>query len=273
MAVPFYCLACGQMSDYSPPARGDLVACAHCGAEQLLPKPNEEHAQEILRHHGQERKFELAFGDEECIERVSNHIETHLGPITHVWHEILSDQVHVDVHHVETPERQWLVTSGMSSLPMTVPEGVEDWAYAELCLALPPDWPLSQETRDNHRHFWPVSSLQFLARLPHRYSTWLGFGHTIPNGDPPQRVTDGVDFCGGIIAEPQLAPEEFFELAVPGQPPIHFWAVYPLYLEELNEKLVAGAETLLDKLQAAGVTEQLDLGRVNVSLPRKRRRK
>jgi hypothetical protein len=41
----------------------------------------------------------------------------------------------------------------------------------------------------------------------------------------------------------------------------------------LNEKLVAGAETLLDKLQAAGVTEQLDLGRVNVSLPRKRRRK
>lgn len=33
------------------------------------------------------------------MERISAHIEKHLGKITHVFHEVLSDQVHIDVHH------------------------------------------------------------------------------------------------------------------------------------------------------------------------------
>ncbi|MFM7161371.1 MAG: suppressor of fused domain protein [Planctomycetaceae bacterium] len=273
MAFPFYCLACGQMSEYSPGKGSDLAVCGHCGAEQSLPTPSMEVDQEVFRHEGREREFELAIGDEECIEQVSNHIEQHLGPISQVWHEVVSDQVHIDVHHVETPERQWLVTSGMSSRPMTVPDGLQDWAHAELCLALPNDWPLTRAAEETRRFHWPLTALQYLARLPHRYDTWLGFGHTIPNGDPAERAAEGADFCGWIVAEPQLTPEEFFELAVPGRPPIHFWAVYPIYLQELNEKLISGAGVLLEKLQAAGVTEQIDVGRVNVSLPRTRRRR
>lgn len=46
-----------------------------------------------------------------------------------------------------TPERrfQYLVTSGMSERAMRAPEGNETCSYAELCLALPPEWPLPQE--------------------------------------------------------------------------------------------------------------------------------
>ena len=32
-----------------------------------------------------------------------------------------------------------------------------------------------------YERFWPIQMLKFLARFPHEYKTWLGWGHTIPN--------------------------------------------------------------------------------------------
>lgn len=64
--------------------------------------------------------------DDSSIEAISDHIEKHIGPIDNVWHELISDLVHLDVHQVApTPDRPWwtLATSGMSDIPMSVPEG------------------------------------------------------------------------------------------------------------------------------------------------------
>ncbi|MEO1085403.1 MAG: suppressor of fused domain protein, partial [Acidobacteriota bacterium] len=86
----------------------------------------------IYRHEAQERDFEAAIGDAEHIERISDHIEEHIGPIASVLHELVSDQVHIDIHVVApTPERDFytLVTSGMSERAMAAPEQCADFRY------------------------------------------------------------------------------------------------------------------------------------------------
>ncbi len=66
--------------------------------------------------------------DAEAGERIGTHIEAYVGSIDGVFHEIASDIVHVDVHHVTpTDQRPYhtLVTSGMSDRPMAAPPGFE----------------------------------------------------------------------------------------------------------------------------------------------------
>ncbi|WP_262922976.1 suppressor of fused domain protein [Hymenobacter cellulosilyticus] len=64
-----------------------------------------------------------------------------------MFHEIISDKVHLDVHVVD-PSKDFpfytLVTSGMSDLPMAVPEGEEEARYAELCVLLPSTWQMPE---------------------------------------------------------------------------------------------------------------------------------
>ena len=104
-----------------------------------------------ILHHAQAKGFEPARG-EACLAQISAHIEQHLGPIASVFHEILSDTVHLDVHIVppnaHSPHLR-LVTSGMSDLPMTLPDGVEAPRYMELMLSLPGDWPVDQRDFDD----------------------------------------------------------------------------------------------------------------------------
>ena len=50
-----------------------------------------------------------------------------------VFHEIVSDQIHLDVHAVAPgPGHEWwtLFTTGMSDLPMSVPPQAEDRRFA-----------------------------------------------------------------------------------------------------------------------------------------------
>ncbi|MGC4866446.1 suppressor of fused domain protein [Micromonospora sp. DT53] len=62
-----------------------------------------------------------------------------------------------------TEERPYrtLITSGMSELPMTVPEGHGISPYAELMLCLPADWPLTRRTGlDDDPAGWPLRVLK-----------------------------------------------------------------------------------------------------------------
>ena len=99
-----------------------------------------------IYHHDEPAPFSAPQG-EAFIDEISDHIEGHLGPIDKVFHEIVSDTVHIDVH-VVLPNDGFdgirLVTSGMSDLPMTVPDGSTSPQYAELMISLPADWKLDQ---------------------------------------------------------------------------------------------------------------------------------
>ncbi|MFC0155720.1 suppressor of fused domain protein [Xanthomonas dyei] len=223
-----------------------------------------------ILHHAQAKDFEPARGDA-CIEQISAHIEQHLGPIANVFHEILSDTVHLDVHIVPPNAHSSclrLVTSGMSDLPMTLPDGVEAPHYMELMLSLPADWPMDRRDFDDERHYWPIRLLKNLARLPHKFDTWLGFGHTVPNGNPAEPYAPGVAFDGAIVLPPLSAPPEFAHLRIDAEKTIAFMTAVPLYPEEMALKLSQGSDALLDRFDASKIQDTIDLRRRNVAKKR-----
>ena len=220
----------------------------------------------IYRYQPRQKPFEHAVGDPESIEKITAHVEQHVGKIGTVLHEIVSDLVHVDVHHVEpTAERNFhtLVTTGMSDRPMKTPEEASGAAYAELCISLPPSWPLTQEAFKDDANYWPVRWLKMLARFPHEYDTWLGHLHSMPNGDPPKPLSPDTKLSGVLLVPPILAPPEFWSLDVRPGKTVRFFAIVPVYAEEMEFKLKHGGDALLDQFDEHDVSELLDLRRAN----------
>lgn len=215
----------------------------------------------VYRHAARTADFEVAEGDEETISAVDEHIACYLGEVTGVWHEIISDLVHIDVHVVgPSAEHDYytLVTSGMSDRPMTVPAGTDVPEFAELMVHLPADWPLTQDAFADERHYWPIRLLKMLARLPHEYDTWLGLWHTIPNGDPPEPYADGTTLSCAFITPTVVAAAEFDELVTPSGKRIAFYQVVPLHPDEMDLKLSRGTEALLQRMNEAGVDGIID---------------
>ncbi len=222
----------------------------------------------IYRHQPRAKPFAMAFGDAQHIQLIEAHITRHLGQPETVFHEIISDLVHIDVHMIAPrPERNFytLVTTGMSARAMKVPEGLEELSYAELLLSLPPDWPLRQEDFKDESNYWPVRLLKTLARLPHEYDTWLGEAHTIPNGDPPEPYAPNTKLCCAMLAPPLLVPDEFRELTVSPEMKMHFYGVIPMYREETDLKLKRGSQEIYTRFDRQKVSELLDVNRKNVA--------
>ncbi len=221
----------------------------------------------IYHHQARSREFELASGDEETIQRISDHIELHCGTPEWVFHELVSDLVHIDIHVVPPNEERdfyTVVTSGMSDRPMSPPAGAEEYQYAELILCLPSDWPLRQEDFKDENNYWPIRALKMLARFPHEYQTWLFTGHTVPNGNPPQPFAENTQMCCSLLLQPILFDPEFSTLAANSEKTVHFLSLIPLYQEEMDFKLREGLNSLLDRFDQVGVSELLDPNRVNV---------
>jgi hypothetical protein len=205
----------------------------------------------IHRYQPRSKPFQLAIGDADKLRRIEKHIERHLGKPQSVFHEILSDLVHIDIHVIRpAPDREYysLVTTGMSDLPMKVPSGYEDYRYAELMISLPPDWPMREEDLKDERNYWPLRWLKTLARFPHEYDTWVGASHTIPTGDPPKPFAANTKLCCMMLIPPMRAGEGFSSLSLPDRY-VNFYALVPLYREEMELKLREGSEALAARFE------------------------
>lgn len=222
-------------------------------------------SQRIVMHQGPAVPSGLpARDDPALIELISGHIERHIGPVAFVLHEQDSEAVHLDVHCVApTPERNiWtLVTSGMSQLPMVVPDDMPAPMFLELMCFLPPHWPVNANAIHNESDYWPIRWLRLLARFPHRYRTWLGYGHTIPNGDPPEPFAPNTKFCGMLLAPPLSVNAEFLKIERPYDRDIAFLAMQPLYYDEMAYKLSQGTDALLDRFDESQIDDIIDVNR------------
>jgi hypothetical protein len=200
-------------------------------------------------------------------EMICNHIEKYIGPIDHVFKEIVSDELSIDILIVApTPNRNFytLITSGMSEFPMTVPEGAEEYQYTELMICLPPTWKLSDEDFQDERNYWPIRALKTMARFPHEYQTWLYMGHTLANGNPAQAYSEDVGFKGMFVWVPDIEDKAgFFNLEMTDEKVVHFYTLVPLYEEELDYKIKNDEGGLLNKLNKIGVTDVVDPSRKN----------
>ncbi len=203
----------------------------------------------VLRHQDLNKPFTPPSG-ESHLEAITAHVEKHFGKIENVFHELISDQVHVDVLVVAPSEARpfvTLVTSGMSELPMHVPDGEPSPRFAELVMTLVPAGELSQEGFADERVYWPIRHLKQLARMPHLLDTWLAAGQTVST-DPPEPVTDGVPFCGLAVLE--LLEEPPRRLQVRDDLQIAFLQVVALHEDELREKLERGASYLEERFDS-----------------------
>lgn len=187
-----------------------------------------------------------------------------------VYHEILSDLVHIDVHVLPpTNERDFIVlyTTGMSDLPMTLPKDFEDaaaYARAELVMFLPPDWqvggPGRLTTELPDEAFWPIHWIKFLARFPHEYHTFLGVGHTMPNGPDYEPLGPGTTLGGFLF----LPAPHLDTLTCADGTAVHFLWAAPMYRDEIEYKLEHGLDAILDRLDEHQVPLPLDPKRAPV---------
>lgn len=226
----------------------------------------------IYRHNAQEDQDWQTPEKVSSLEEISDHIERYVGNVDIVFHEIVSDMVHIDVHWVKpTVEKPFhtLITSGMSDLPMTVPEGLDGHQYAELSICLPEAWDLSEEGMKDTTNYWPISSLKYLARFPHVYETWLGFGHTIPNGDPAEPFAENVDF-NTMLLLPSVLFDDDFRILELSDKKIHFYTLFPLYQEEVDLKLKKGVNALYKGFDKYKLLDIIDIQRPNTATRRKR---
>jgi hypothetical protein len=208
------------------------------------------------------------------IDEISKYLSEFLGESTMVWHEIISDKVHLDIIvFPPQPNRDWwtLVTSGMSDLPMKAPEAAPDGGdmqFAEIVISLPRDWftaddsgMISDDQLQDAQKFWPIRLIKFLGRLPHDYDTWLWAGHSVPNYDPAEPYADNTAMSGVVLLPPITWAEDKWAMRRKDGNLVIFLAAVPVYEDEMDYKLDYGIEALAEKFDAAGVTETLDIAR------------
>ncbi len=282
MAIVFRCETCGQRYRVGLDKAGVLARCRQCGSALVVPGSTHMPA-------GVERPVRRATlrpdvipTDEAHAGAIIEHVEQHVGRIDYIFRELVSEIVRIDVLRIPpTKQRPFytLVTSGMSDKAMTVTEGGVELQFAELMICLPAEWPVAMDDFRDEKNYWPIRLLKVLARLPHEYDTWLSLSHTIPNGDPPHPYAENTGFCCALIVPPLTCSDEFRTLRLfesageydeeteEVEKCINFYAVLPLYRDEMDCKLHRGMDRLIDQLDRTRVTELLDLRRKS-SCPR-----
>ena len=268
MAIVFRCDQCNARYRVSLEKAGCRATCRRCGHSIVVPDPMPR--DQVLDLPAlQDRRQPcrtLPPPDPRRLKALSTHIEEHIGPIDYVFHELVSEYVHIDVHRVPPQKHRpyyTLITSGMSEQSMTVPNGAESLRFTELMICLPAHWRLNMEDFRDERNYWPIRLLKIMARLPHEFRTWLGLSHSVPNGEPPRPYAPNTKFCCSVIVPPLTCPDAFRTLRIDAEQTIHFYAVLPLYREELSCKLNEGMSVLIDRLDGARVTELINLRRKN----------
>lgn len=218
------------------------------------------------------RDFHPELYTDEELDAIEKHIETYFGKSTSVFHELVSPDIHVDIVIIEPDETRpfyTLVTMGMGAHRMHVPEALQSYHIdrAELCICLPANWQIQgKEERD----YWPLRWLKILARLPGQEDSWLGWGHTIPNGEP---FADNTELCSVLLTYPyplqqamlqERLPEKntAFYCTLPNGEQVCFYQVIPLYEQEMNFKIANGAEALLERFHLENM-HIVDLNREN----------
>jgi len=185
----------------------------------------------------------IGFADESTAKFAESRQEVYgrfFGEARDIFDEALPLIPRVDVHPYyrraqNGPPVCTLVTSGMSDLEMSVPDGTKAPRRTELIFYC------SEPNREY------LETMQWLAHFPHDQKTWIGSFHTIPNGNPPapfwgSSVLDTLLLLPPIVKRDATLPDEL----ILGGEPVHFLWVVPLTTPECNLKLARGVNAILD---------------------------
>jgi tetratricopeptide (TPR) repeat protein len=197
----------------------------------------------------------------EELDALEAHIEKYFGSYRNVYHEIESPDIHVDIAVIEPgAERNYytLVTMGMGAHKMKAPPDLENQNRAEVMVCLPPDWNL--DDLEDERWYWPMRWLKILARLPINEDSWLGWGHTIPNGEP---FADNTKLCTILLLNPGEFGEKSACCTLPGGEKVNFYQLIPLYEEEAQFKIKNNAQ-IFQRFLDRSALEYICIDRENI---------
>ena len=175
----------------------------------------------------------------------------------------IMDGFSISVHVIEpNEEHPYLVffTNGMSSRPMNVPAGQEQWRYAELAIHLPPEWLPPHEAHGDPQWLWPAQWLRKMAYVPHLDNSWLGRPAAIVSSDEPPVPLGPNTEQTCLLLFPDFANLDP-PLARSDGSMVHFYTVVPLFTEERDFERQHGMKAFFKKFVEHKVPMTVDLSR------------
>lgn len=185
------------------------------------------------------------------------HLEKYAGPIEARWENLLL------VRAIEGRHSHVVVTCNLSDEAMPSPK--EEWRWAELCALLPADWPLDPQVWESDPNFgWPARELQRLVAYSRETKTWLGFGHSVPNGTPPLPFAPSTKQCCSFLLPPLELPEAFARLRLGDEEILNFWTIVPIYADELAVKVNQKTPSLIEAMTRKGISDVINPTRPSI---------
>jgi len=191
---------------------------------------------------GEFTKPQLGFSEEDLSDLVARRetvYEEVFGKSDTVFHELMPLVPHVDVYRFPPAGQRnftTYVSSGMSDLPQSSPAELgKDVRRIELVF-------YSSGQSDDYSEL-----LRRLAHFPHDNKTWLHWGHTIPNGTPPQPVFNAPPLEALLFIPTIVQPDHTLgeRLSWQGEAINLLWCV-PITMAECEYKLRNGTDAIFD---------------------------
>ena len=217
-----------------------------------------------------EDKLGMMLYSEKEENEISEYIEKHFGAFDHVFHEMLSPDIHLDIAMIPASEERnyiTLCTIGAGACPMHMDEDVRIQyglpERAEYVLFLPADWKIDDESLKEERYYWPFRLLKDTARLPIWTESWLGYGHTISPAEG-ELLTEGMPYDSVLLTYPVPVFDTMQYADLSSGKSVNFFQLHPLTPEELAYKAEQSTSALLDRIypEDSNLMEIL-LGRMN----------
>lgn len=203
---------------------------------------------------------------EKELDEYEAYVEESLGHYDKVFHEIVSEDIHLDVIMIppteETPYYK-LVTMGAGAYEMHLPENIKPYytGRAEYVIFLPKDWNLDS---DDECDYWPMRALKNTARLPVYADTWLGYGHTVQANAEGTPYADNTGFNSLMLVCAVDDEGEKMNLKMSSGKEIEFYLLLPLYPQELAYKKANDADALMDLFEDIPDFPVPDMNRKNM---------
>lgn len=292
-----YLLSCGAEMDISEPERNPLfgaISNGHVDIAKLLIESgintNVKYSGESMkgmvaltfaREQGQLKIVKLLESHRELTstrsesnenkqdyhDEILGYVSKYFGTIQDTLIEVVpGSKVSVNIHIIPPSMNKGFVTfvtTGMSDLPMVYSNEESEFKFAELLLKLPSSWRVGKDNMGDKSHYWPIEWLRKVAHIPHIYDGWITEGVILPNGEPPQPFASNTKLSCIMVCRPT---ESGLDKVQSEQGPINIYTLVPIYEEERNLVLEKGYEYLLEKMNEKGISDVLDINRVNVGL-------
>jgi hypothetical protein len=161
----------------------------------------------------------------------------------------------VAVNLSETKRVQLLMTNGLSSHLMNVPEHLKYENRCEVYFCVPSYWDLLDDLKAEVN--WVINWLELIVNYVKSNDSWLGAGHTLKCGADKLPLSPTMKQEYFVFSNPILMHDEFSEIKK-FNAEVNFYSIIPLFEKEFEYKQRKGIEKFTQKMIASGISEKLD---------------